>query len=62
MKEIFGKMFTMKLMANVHLRLYNFVETEDQIHQKKDFKSELSHYYRDKFENTLKYQPHLDKE
>lgn len=44
-KEIFGKIFTRKILSGVRLKLYNFSETEAQIKQKKDFKSEFTLWY-----------------
>lgn len=46
-EEIFGKVFTMELMSSIHLRLYNYQETEEQIRQRADFKKEFSQQIRE---------------
>jgi len=53
-KSIFGRFFVYKLMSNMHLKLYNFVESEKQIRERKDFKTDFSHYYGEKLAMQLK--------
>lgn len=48
-KDIFGKIFTARLMESINLVLYNFVESETQIRQKSDFKNE----FRKAFSNRI---------
>ena len=47
-KNIFGKKFTIELMSEVHLRLYNYSETEQQDAQRAEFKTEFSSHYKAK--------------
>lgn len=47
-------MFTKKLASNIHLRLYNFQETEAQLKQRKEFKGEFTRPIQDKLARTDK--------
>lgn len=47
-------------MRGIHLKLYNFQETEKQVKQRAEFKSEFSQYYAEKHEELIKYYGHLD--
>lgn len=59
-KDIFGTMFTSELMANINLVLYNFVESEKQIRQKMDYKTEFKNFYRGKKELIMKKNDKID--
>lgn len=45
-KEIFGKLFTRKILSEMKLKIYNFSETEHQIKLKADFKQEMVVWYK----------------
>ena len=53
-------MFTSELMANINLVLYNFVESEKQIRQKMDYKTEFKNFYRGKKELIMKKNDKID--
>lgn len=58
--EILGKNFTRKILSGIRLKLYNFSETEAQIKQKRDFKSEFTLWYKDKLELYTKKNANAD--
>jgi len=47
-KSIFGKQFIDKLMSEIHLRLYDFNETKDEMSYRKSFKEDFNYHYKDK--------------
>ena len=51
-KPIFGKYFINQLMSEIHLRLYNFDESDEQMQQRKSFKTDFSHIYKKKKEEV----------
>ncbi len=53
-------MFTANLMSNINLVLYNFVESEKQIRQKTDYKTEFKNFYRNKKELINKRNDKID--
>ena len=53
-EEIFGKKFTTQLMSEMHLKIYNFSELDEQIKARDEFKTEFSRLYKDKYARMLK--------
>lgn len=47
MQSIFTDSFITYLMANIHLKVYDFIESEEQMTRKKEFK-EFIKVYKDK--------------
>ena len=46
-REIFGKVLTAEILANIHLKLYNFSELEEQIMHRKYYKTTFTQHFRD---------------
>ena len=46
-KDIFQESFITYLMANIHLKVYDYIESEEQITRKKEFKKFIT-VYKDK--------------
>ena len=49
-KSIFGKVLTAEILANIHLKLYNFSELEEQILHRKNYKTVFTQFFRDTLE------------
>ena len=47
-KSIFGKQFIDYLMSEIHLRLYDFNETKDEMSYRKSFKESFNSIYKDR--------------
>jgi hypothetical protein len=60
-KDIFGKIFTARLMESINLVLYNFVESETQIRQKGDFKNEFRKAFSNRIAKYMKVNPDMDR-
>ena len=52
-KSIFGKQFIDKLMSEIHLRLYDFNETKDEMSYRKSFKEDFNYHYKDKVKKVV---------
>jgi hypothetical protein len=48
LKEVFTDSFINKVMANIHLKIYDFCETEAQKNRKKSFKNDFIRIYKEK--------------
>jgi len=52
-KEYFGLPFIYKLMHSMHLKLYDFSETKEQLDQREEFKKDFRMYFAKKLEDEI---------
>ena len=56
LKEVFGPLMIDKLMANIHLKLYNFAETEIELAARSTYKREFTAYFKRRYESKVERQ------
>ena len=51
-KDIFGRVFLYELMSQIHLKLYNFSELEEEVFYRRQYKQDFTQYFRDKLDKA----------